>query len=152
MVEVTAMMDYVRDGILNYDKIIFFNLRTEHGMVGRVVQDVVTSPPRKWARLQGENGYLEWQCGYRAGVDAVLGGLSSGQSYEHLFAKTRPDDFIRELRHIEKNLQSTTVDSSISMARGLDTMLVIAAAQKSAIEGRVISIDYSSGYSLNALK
>lgn len=152
VVEVTAMMDYVRDGILNYDKIIFFNLRTEHGMVGRVVQDVVTSPPRKWARLQGENGYLEWQCGYRAGVDAVLGGLSSGQSYEHLFAKTRPDDFIRELRHIEKNLQSTTVDSSISMARGLDTMLVIAAAQKSAIEGRVISIDYSSGYSLNALK
>jgi hypothetical protein len=124
------------------------------GQVGepvRVIQDVVTSPPRKWARLQGKNGYLEWQCGYRPSTDAVFEGASSGQSDEHLFIKTRPDDFIQELLHIEASLTSDPAASSLSIARGLDTMLVVAAAHKSVREKRVVLINYSAGYRPEAL-
>lgn len=152
IVEVQAMMEFVRDGRVNYDKLCQLNLRTEHGLAGRVVQDVVTSPPRKWARAQGRHGYVEWHCGHQPGIDAVIS--SNGHiadAHESLFRKTRPDDFIQELRHIESAVDDPG-SSSLSMERGLDTMLAIAAAHKSAREGRSVSIDYSAGYTLEALQ
>ena len=136
VVEVSAAMDFMTDGKVDYDRLCALHLRTEKGLVGRVVQDVVTSPPRKWARAQGRNGYLEWHCGYRPGVDAVLRGSGKGQAEEFLFEKTRPADFIQELRHIEACLENGADASPISITRGLDTMLVIAAAYKSAQIGR----------------
>ncbi len=152
VIEVSATMEFVADGKVDYDKLCLLSLRTEQGLVGRVVQDVVTSPSRKWARLQGNNGYLEWHCGYLPGTDAVFEGTSSGQSAEHLFTKTRPDDFIQELRHIEASLNSDPAASSLSMTRGLDTMLVVAAAHQSVHEKRTVAIDYSLGYKPAALK
>lgn len=152
IIRVSAMMDHVNDGALDYDKLAAFNLRTENGLSGRVVQDVITNPPRKWACLQGAGRSLEWQCGYRAGTDAVIEETVDTIPIEHLFTKTRPDDFIRELHHIEKVLDLNLDDLSISMARGLDTMLVIAAAHRSNFEKREVTIDYSVGYSLKALK
>lgn len=153
VVEVQAMMDFVNDGRVDYDKLCLMNLRTDKGLTGRVVQDVVTSPPRKWARAQGARGYVEWQCGYQPGVDAVFSG--NGQSAAptaHQFPKTRPDDFIQELRHVESAIDNDPASSSLSIERGLDTMLTIAAAHKSARERRTVSIDYSGGYALEALK
>ena len=152
VVEVSAMLDYVTDGRVDYDKLCALNLRTEKGLVGRVVQDVVTIPPRKWARLQGRDGYIEWHCGHKSGCDAVLEGTDAGGSTEHIFQKTRPDDFIQELRHIEAAVADDPAASAISLARGLDTMLVVAAAHKSAQENRVIRIDYTAGYTTAALK
>jgi len=152
VIEVQAMMDFVNDGKVNYDKCCLLNLRTESGLAGRVVQDVITSPPRKWARIQGKNGYAEWHCGFKPGTDAVLEGGGKGLSEEHLFHKTRPDDFIMELRHIEAALTSGPAKSGLSIERGLDTMLVVAAAHKSVKEKRNIRIDYLSGYSEDALR
>lgn len=149
--EVQAMMEFVSDGTVDYDKLCFFNVKTETGLCGRVVQDVVTTPPRKWARAQGSNGYAEWRCGYKPGTDAVLEGGDQGQTDEHLFTKTRPDDFIQELRHIEAALNSEPAASPISITRGLDTMLVVAAAHKSVQENCTVRIDYSAGYSHSAL-
>lgn len=151
VVSVQATMDFVRDGSVHYDKLCLLNLRTENGLIGRVVQDVVTSPPRKWARLQGKDGYVEWHCGFKAGVDAVFQGGVRGQTSEQLFQKTRPDDFIQELKHIEAALASEPAQSGLSMERGLDTMLVVAAAHKSVREGRTIQIDYAAGYTAAAL-
>ena len=54
-------MDMVKEGPCEYDKLCLLNLKTENGLVGRVVQDVVTNPPRKWMRLQARGGYIEWQ-------------------------------------------------------------------------------------------
>jgi predicted dehydrogenase len=150
--EVTANMQFVSDGKVDYDKLCILTLRTESGLLGRVVQDVVTAAPRKWARLQGKNGYVEWQCAYRPGTDAVFEGNGAGQTSESLFIKTRPDDFIQELRHIESSLKGDPWASPISITRGLDTMLVIAAAHKSVAEKRTIHIDYSQGYTPAALK
>ena len=146
------MMDFVSDGNVDYDKLCILHLRTESGLIGRVVQDVVTSPPRKWARAQGRDGYAEWHCGFRPGVDAVLRGNGKGQIEEFLFEKTRPADFIQELQHIEASLLGDAAASPISISRGLDTMLVVAAAHKSVREKRTITIDYSAGYCEAALK
>lgn len=151
VVEVSAVMDFVTEGGVDYDKLCAFHLRSESGLTGRVVQDVITSPTRKWARAQGASGYVEWHCAYRPGVDAVLRGTGKGQTGERLFEKTRPQDFIQELTHLDACLQKG-IASPISMERGLDTMLVVAAAHRSVRERRNIMIDYSKGYSEAALQ
>jgi predicted dehydrogenase len=153
VVEVQAMLDFVSDGKVDYDKLCLINVRTENGLTGRIVQDVVTSPPRKWARVQGAHGYVEWQCSYRPGVDAVFSGNTRrSDPGEHLFPKTRPDDFILELQHIGAVVAGNPAASCLSLERGLDTMLLIAAAYKSACERRTVAINYSAGYTPAALE
>jgi predicted dehydrogenase len=151
VIEVQAMLDFVTTPEHDYDRLCCLNLRTERGMAGRVVQDVVTRPPRKWARVQGTDGAAEWHCGYRAGVDAVVVMGAGTDRDERAFAKTRPDDFIRELRHVAQCMSARADDSPISIERGLDTMLVVAAAHKSVVERRTVRIDYSVGYVPGAL-
>ncbi|MEX0828032.1 MAG: Gfo/Idh/MocA family oxidoreductase [Haliea sp.] len=151
VVEVDASLDYVQEGAARYDRIALLNLRTETGLIGRVVQDVVSSPPRKWARLQGDV-HIEWHCNRQPGYDVVVDG-SGREPSEHHFRKTRPDDFIEELKHIEAMLhEERPQESPISLERGLETMLVIAAAHLSEQEKRCVVIDYSAGYSREALK
>ena len=151
IVEVSAEMEFVRDGKVDYDKLCLMTVRAESGLVGRVVQDVVTRPTRKWARAQGSAGHLEWSCGQEPGIDTVVHALDGGVITNARVSKTRPDDFIQELKHIEAALAGSPTDSPISLVRGLETMMVIAAAYKSAAEKRVIRIDYSRGYVPQAL-
>jgi predicted dehydrogenase len=149
--EVDAMVRYVQAGGANYDDLCLVNLRTEGGLVGRVVQDVVTRPHRKRARIQGEQAALEWISSYDARGDAVAL-LRPGQPDELVHVpKTRPDDFIWELEHIQRQLGEPAGSSSIALERGLDTMLVVAAAHRSEAEGCKIVIDYSRGYGPEAL-
>jgi predicted dehydrogenase len=146
---VSAMMDYVeRDGA-SYDQLALINLGTETGLIGRVVQDVVTHPPLKWARLQGDEAAVEWQCIPSPYQDIVrTNGITPD---EEVFAKTRPQDFIQELDHLEHVV--TTGDlSPIDLERGLDSMLVIAAAHISAQQGCAVEINYEVGYSSEALR
>lgn len=151
VVEVDARLRYVSEGPADYDDLCLINLRTEQGLMGRVVQDVVTTPHRKRARIQGTKGAIEWVCNYSAEGDAVVL-LRPGKPDEVLsLAKKRPDDFIRELEHIEADLRRSQSDSGIRLERGLDTMLVVAAAHRSEQEGRRIRLDYFQGYTLDAL-
>jgi predicted dehydrogenase len=152
VVEVGAMAHYVADGPIDYDKIMTFNLKSESGMTGRVVQDVVTSPARKWGRIQGDNGYVEWNFGFEPGKDQTKYVRAGDEPREHSFEKSRPDDFIAELRHIRDVIENGVNESPISLERGLDTMLVIAAGHRSALENRVVAIDYTRGYRSAALQ
>lgn len=146
--EVSASLEYIKTDLVDYDKLCLLNLKTETGLLGRVVQDVVTKPARKWGRIQGKEGYIDitigsedrltWQCG-------------SGQTEEVVFKKTRPDDFIAELRHLQTVLEGTTKESPLSLESGLETMLVVAAAHLANRHGRRVLIDYSKGYSCKAL-
>ncbi len=145
VVEVQATLDFVKDDKVNYDRLCMMHLRTERGVAGRCVQDVVTQPLRKWARIQGANAYLEWSCGREPGVDAVYAGLPGKAAIEHKVSKTRPDDFIEELNHVAAALAGDAAASPIALARGLDTMLVVAAAHLSSQTGRRVRIDYSKG-------
>ena len=149
---VSASLDYVRQGPAEYDRLCALQLTTREGLVGRVVQDVVTRPPRKWARVQGEQGFVEVGIGALPGRDRVSWQVGDDAPGERTIEKTRPDDFIAELRHIEASLPDAQAASPIRLARGLDTMLVVAAAHRSAALGRSIRIDRSRGCTPEALR
>ncbi len=140
--EVSAALDYVEENGAAYDRLAAITLKTENGLIGRVVQDVITDPPRKWARVQCADGFVEWRCGWTPGVDAIHGSVG-GEALDRDFPKTRPDDFIAELRHIDAAVSQGRAESSpIALARGADTMRVLAACHRSAAEGRAVVIDY----------
>ncbi len=149
--EVQATLDMVRDERVDYDRLCLMNFRTETGLVGRCVQDVVTKPPRKWARIQGARASVEWICGREAGTDVVAVEHDDRARTEEKVSKTRPDDFIEELKHIEAALASDPAASPLSLTRGLDTMLVVAAAHRSHVTGKRVKIDYTRGYGLASL-
>jgi len=143
---VTAELDYVDENGVSYDRLCLANLVTEAGLVGRVVQDVVTRPVRKWARLQGKDGYVEWVCGFEPGKDMVKYAGLNGDVVE-TFQKTRSDDFILELRHIAAAMNGDSSVSPLAIERGLETMMVVAASHRSAQSQRAVYIDWSKGYS-----
>jgi predicted dehydrogenase len=137
--EVQATLDYATAGRARYDRLCLLNLRTESGLVGRVVQDVVTLPARKWARIQAGGGAIEWTIGHRPGEDAVTL-RRPGQADEVLsVTKTRPDDFILELRHVA-DCVSGGGPSPLDLEHGLDTMRVIQAAHRSEASGERIRL------------
>ncbi len=144
--EVTAMLDMVRDGKAEYDRAAFILLRTSEGLAGDVIQDVVTLPVEKTARIQGSDGFVEWRVNYKPDHDAVLSGLSGGPVDERLIRKTRADDFKAEIDHIGDLLTGKVAVSPISLERGLDTALVIAAVFRSHQERRTVRIDWTKGY------
>ncbi len=149
--EVSAMLNYVHTNETDYDNICLVNLKTESGLMGRVVQDVVTSPPRKWARIQGVDGFVDLTVGLKPGTDGVQWKIGKGEQQTKLFEKTRPDDFILELKHIKAVLEGDDSRDILLLERGLETMLVVSAAHLSAETKRSIRIDYEAGWSTNAL-
>ena len=151
VVEVSGMLNYVTEGKAQYDDLCFLNLRTENGLMGRVVQDVVTLPPRKRALIEGRKGSIEWVCNYEAEVDAVILRKPDGTEQIYRIEKTRSDDFLEELKVLRDQMSDPVLDSGIQLDRGLDTMLVIAAAHRSAQEKRCMRVDYSQGYNQEAI-
>ncbi len=149
VMEVTATLEYVEKDGASYDRLAMLHLKTKNGLFGSVVQDVVTLPPLKTARVQFDGASVEWQCVASPYSDVVR--FVSGDSVdEEIFEKTRPDDFVQELDHIEQAIEQDA-ESPISIERGLDTMLVIAAGHLSARTGQKTAIDYACGYTLDAL-
>lgn len=151
IVKVSAKMNIIKDGKAEYDDMCFINVETDKGFKGNIIQDVITSPTQKNLRIQGDKGFLEWHVGYKNGKDAIIYGNATKQE-EILIEKTRPDDFKGEIDHLESILKGEDVGvSAVSIERGLDTMMVIAASFKSHFENKEILIDYSKGYTLDAL-
>jgi len=153
IVEVAAFMDMIDDGIVKYDSICQLHVRTEQGLIGTIVQDVITEPAQKKARIQSEKGFIEWRAGRDPSHDAVCYCVEGGEVKDELISKTRPRDFEGELDHIGEILTGAeSVDSPIALWRGLDTMLVIAAAHLSATSQRTVQIRYEKGYTIEALE
>ncbi len=149
--EVSAMLDMVEEDGARYDRLAQLSVRTEAGLVGSIVQDVVTEPARKWLRLQGSRGFLEWEVNADAEHDAVRSWTGEGGVRETRIAKTRADDFHPEVAHVAALLEGRNADSPISLTRGLEVMLVVAAAIRSSEQGRTVKIDYGRGFALEAL-
>lgn len=139
--EVMAMLDQVEADGAAYDRIAQLSVRTERGLVGTIVQDVVTQPAQKWLRLEGTEGYLEWQVSIDAGHDLVRLVRHDGLELEERVAKTRPDDFRHEIEHVGQLLDQHDLASPLDLAAGLQTMQVIVAALKSAREGRLVQVN-----------
>ena len=149
--EVSAMMDWVDLGGLEYDQLCLLHVKTEGGMVGEITQDVLTEPAEKYFRIQAKRGFIEWFVNKSHNKDAVRYWSGDENAKEIIFSKTRPDDFANEINHIEKLLTDSSIESPISVNRGLDVMLVIAAAHMSSREKRRVHIDYDKGYNLSAI-
>jgi predicted dehydrogenase len=145
------MLRYVRRDGAHYDDLCCLDLRTEHGLVGRVVQDVVTRPSRKRARIQGSKGSLEWVAGYGPDGDAVILHWPGTAEETYVLRKTRPDDFIQELKALDSSLHEPASNCPLGLERGLETMLVIAAAHLSDREKRRVRINHSLGCQREAL-
>lgn len=128
--EVKSTFDMHKDHGAEYDRIAAFLLKTEHGRIGRVVQDVLTYPVRKWARLQGEKGFIEWHCNGVPEGDLIRYQLGDGQIVDKVFPKKRPDDFHREVIHYEKLLKGEIKpeDSPLSFDKGLAVMKILKTA------------------------
>ena len=152
IVEVSAMLDIVDDGKVKYDRICQLNVRTEEGFIGSIVQDVITEPAQKYLRIQGSSGFLEWYVNYDKENDALVYGDNKSSERQELIPKKRSDDFIGEIDHLQDLLEGKTEESPISLERGLDTMMVIAAAHFSNKLGRTVRIVYDEGYNLSAIK
>jgi len=151
--EVSATLDLIDDGSVKYDRVCLLNVRTESGFVGNIVQDVVTEPAQKAVRIQGSEGFVEWIVNHDNGHDAI--GYWDGKTdiQQELIAKNRPDDFKGEIDHIADVLNGDfTGDSPISLQRGLDTMLVIAATHISHRHSRAVHINYDKGYRIDAIE
>ncbi len=151
IVEVSAMLDMVREAGAYYDRLAQLSLRTETGLTGLLVQDVITEPAKKYLRILGSGGYLDWFINIKPGADAVKLWSQDDVERAQYFEKTRPDDFLPEINHIERILSNPAFSSPISLEYGLETMLVIAAAIKSHQERRVIKIDYTRPHGLESL-
>lgn len=152
VVKVSAKMNIVKHGSAEYDDMCFINVETEKGFIGNIIQDVVTAPTQKNLRIQGDKGFAEWHVGYKDGNDAVIYGDAKNRN-EILIPKIRPDDFKGEIDHIEKILEgSFSRISPVSIERGLETMMVIAASFKSHFDGREVEIDYTKGFTPEAIK
>ena len=149
--EVSALIDMVEDGAANYDQLSLLNVRTEKGLSGNIIQDVITAPAQKQTRIQGSKGFVEWHVNWDSNNDAVVYGEQGEKQKMELVPKTRTDDFAGEINHIEKHLKGEKSNSPISLQRGMETMLVIAAAFRSSMENKTVKIDYDAGYNLKAL-
>ncbi len=149
---VCANLQFISDDRVDYDQLSLANITTETGFMGRVIQDVVTKPTRKWARAQAEDGFVELECGFNDGKDRVIYSEDSSPDniQETVFRKTRPDDFIRELKHISESLKKEE-KSPLSIEKGLETMLLISAIYKSSKEGRSVRIRYDKGFTNEAI-
>jgi predicted dehydrogenase len=139
--KVFAKLDMVNDGPAEYDRICFMELETEGGMHGRVVQDVVTLPTKKHMLFVGTKGKLEWVANYNATGDALLLHRPDQDVLIEAIPKTRPEDFIQEIDHIN-NCMETGAESPISLRRGMDTMQVLHAAHESHKTGKTVSVSY----------
>jgi predicted dehydrogenase len=152
IVEVSAMLDVVNDGQVRYDRICQLSVRTDKDLVGDIVQDVITKPAQKYLRVQGTNGTLVWHVNWEKNCDAVLYSDKTEVMKVERIPKSRPDDFKGEIEHIRDLLEGNITESPISVERGLETMLVIAAAHISHRLKKVVRIDYEAGYVPEAIK
>lgn len=128
----TATLVMERRGKADYDSIASFSFVTDKGKFGRVIQDVVTKPTRKWARIQGEHGFVEWLCNGHALGDIVRYVGADGIVKEEIFAKKRPDDFYQETLHLADIFSGKirAVESPLAFESGLAVMKVLAQAHK----------------------
>jgi len=164
IVEVSAVMDIAEEDTgAKYDRVCLIHVKTENGFVGDIAQDVVTEPAQKMVRIQGSHGYIEWICNIDSGHDAVISWDGENHPNKEMIGKTRPDDFKGEIDHIDQILKGAInpllrgvgvgiKDSPIALERGLDTMLVVAAAHLSNQQGETVKIHYEAGYRREALE
>ncbi len=125
--KINAALQMVQNKLVDYDAVCALTFKTDQGKIGRVVQDVITSPVKKRAYLQGKEGFVEWLCNGHLEGDLVRYSIK-GQIKEKIFKKKRPDDFYMEMSHIKDILEKKILASKspLSFESGLEVMRTLA--------------------------
>lgn len=131
--DITANIGYEINDVVQFDRISLLNIKTEKGVIGRCVQDVVTTNVNKIVNVTTEEG--NYILKFTKERDSVS--YPSGQSVN--FEKTRPDDFIAEVRHIQ-NVFAKDLPSPLDIKHGIKVMRIIEAAHRSAVENCTIKL------------
>ena len=128
----SVFMDMKRINDTEYDVLSAFSIETDKGKIGRVVQDVITLPVRKWARIQGNKGFIEWFCNGVPEGDLVRFEKQGEEVSEKIFKKSRPDDFYREMLHINEIVigKKDPKTSPLSFESGVSVMKFFSQAHK----------------------
>lgn len=142
---VSANIDIVKEGKAEYDRSFFIQITSETGLVGRLAQDVVTHPKKKFVSITHSNGALDWVNDVSKNTDEVRVNVRGKETIVEEIQKTRPEEFGREVDHIDDLLNGkiSYKDSPLRLERGVETMLVLEAAFRSYQEGKVVEVDYS---------
>jgi predicted dehydrogenase/antitoxin component YwqK of YwqJK toxin-antitoxin module len=141
---------------LDYDETSLLSVKTDKGLEGTILMDVITNPPVKKVKVKGDEGYLEWKVTEKADFIKYSDNTV-------IFNKTRSDDFVGEINYIHRLLgevhdrYGTEIVDSLALKSGLDVMMVIAAARLSNDTGMRCIIDQDKrgnykGYSLDFIK
>lgn len=146
---VSADIAFVQDGRVDYDEAATLTLETDQGLRGRCIQDVITEPSVKSAQVYSVLG--KSSVSFTKDKDTLDLAMANGNPRQDAFPKSRPDDFFYELKEIERVMDDPGVQSNIDAEYGFETMMVIAAALRSAKTGGVVAIDYEKGYHPEAL-
>ena len=128
-IDAQVLFDMKNDGVVEYDQIVFFNMRTENGIIGRVVQDVVTDPPKKTVRFQGTIGFIEWNISGSPDGDIIRYGAGDVIQVMKI-QKTRRDDFHEEMLHYDQLLRGEIMPqkSPLSLTLGVEVMRILCEA------------------------
>lgn len=137
---VTAQMEMVHTNDVFYDQATQICVQSETGLTGTIQQDVLTNPPEKSMHITGEKGYLKWYANYDAMHDAVQFGRTNSTPKTIKIPKTRPDDFVGQVLHLEQLMSGEPTTSPNSLQNGLCTMEVISAAHLSNFTKKSISL------------
>ena len=138
---VAATMDLRSVGDVEHDRIALLDLTTTSGLVGRCVQDVVTAPPAKGARVTGTEGVMELRFEREQDRDVIVTSRAGAAPVVDEFPTVRTDDFGREIAHLLRALASGE-PSPLDLAHGVATMQVIAAAFTSARTSSTVEVTH----------
>lgn len=128
--EVSASIEWVKHESGEYDRDSVLRITLGSGLIGEVRQDLHTWPASKKARADFERGALVWRMGESS--DALDYFSPEGELLDQWdFPKTRPDDFLGELRHLGSLLEEPNQGSPLDLEHGVEVMRVALAAFES---------------------
>ena len=142
---VEAHMEWVSHETGRYDRDTKLQLTLGSGLVGEVRQDLHTWPAKKEAVAVFEKGSLVWSMGDES--DSVTHRDAGGAEIRVWnFPKTRPDDFIGELQHLQDLLNDPSLSSPLDLQNSLDVMDVIFSALESSSSGARVPLSAATEY------
>lgn len=142
---VDASMEWVDHDSGRYDRDTSMTLTLESGLIGEVRQDLHTWPAQKSAVATFENGRVTWSMGDSS--DKVTLESPAGEELESWdFPKTRPDDFLGEISHLEHLLNNPNDPSSLDLEHGVAVMEIALAAMASSGSEGASTVKHLTGH------
>ncbi len=140
--DVSASIDYKNESDVFYDARTNIFVTSSSGLKGTILQDVITTPAEKYARVQGDSGFLELLINHEQGLDRIRYGKSNEDVQIIDFKKTRPDDFRQEIEHLDVLLNDMTKSSPLDIEHGISCMTLIDAAIRSEQSKQTTEVTY----------